>query len=232
MERDWLADLPNFIGGRWRYNALAEFDLAPYEAALEAGAYGQVARGLAAALPFLELSGQDEAADGARALLERATAGSAAGNLVVQARAALEAGLYERTLELVAEARAAFAELGSTTRETELAAYEARAHRVLDLRARLEAAAGRLQAGQTAAAEAELLALVPELQIVGDRDNAARAGALILSIDHARQTAAAERLALARRAAWVFAAVLAAVALLQAGRLVYRRWRPPEPAVL
>jgi hypothetical protein len=232
LEQEWLAALPDFLAGRWQYNALREFDLAPFEAALDAGAYGQVTRGLAAAVPFLELSGQGETAARARELLERAAAGGAASNLVVQARAALEAGLYERTLELVADARAAYAELGNDTREAELAAYAARAQRVHDLRVQLEAAAGRLQAGQTAAAEADLLALVPALQAVGDRDNAARAASLILGIDQERQAAAAQRSALARRAQWLFAGVLAAVLVLQAGRLVYRRFRPPEPALL
>ena len=232
LEQAWLAYLPGFIGSRWQYNALFAFDLAPFEAALEAGAYAQVARGLASAVPFLELSGQYAAAEQARALIARAEAGSAAGNLVLQARAALEGGLYDRTLELAAQARAAYAELGDVRRLDEIAAYEARAQRVLDLRLQLDEAIALYEAGQVNAAETQLLALVPQLDAVGDADNAARAEALIASIDQQRQAVVAEQISLARRVMVVFLGVLFVVLVHQIVRLIIRRWRKPEPGVL
>jgi hypothetical protein len=232
LEQAWLAYLPSFVESRWRYNALYGFDLAPFEAALDAGAYAQVARGLAAAIPFLELSGQYEAAERARALIERAEAGSAAGNLVLQARAALEGGLYERTLELAAEARAAYAAIGDDGRLEEIGAYETRAQTVLDLRAQLDEAIRRYEAGQTGAAETQLLALVPQLDAVGDADNAARATTLINLIYQQRQSVSAERAAVAQKFGIAFLVVLLVVGLHQTVRLVMRRWRKPEPGVL
>jgi hypothetical protein len=232
LEQAWLAYLPGFIESRWQYNALYGFDLAPFEAALEAGAYAQVARGLASAVPFLELSGQYAAAEQARALIARAEAGSAAGNLVLQTRAALEGGLYDRTLELAAEARAAYAELGDDRRLDEIAAYEARAQRVLDLRTQLDQAFGLYEAGQTAAAESQLLALVPQLDAVGDADNAARAEALIALIYQQQQAGVAERASLAQRFMVVFLGVVFVVLVHQIARLIVRRWRKPEPGVL
>jgi hypothetical protein len=232
LEQAWLAYLPAFLESRWRYNALYAFDLAPFEAALEAGAYAQVARGLASAVPFLELSGQYEIAEQARGLIERAEAGSAAGNLVLQARAALEGGLYERTLELAAEARAAYAAIGDEHRLDEIEAYEARAQTVLDLRGQLDEAVGLYEAGEIGRAEAQLLRLVPELDAVGDADNAARAAGLVNLIYQQRQAVVAERASVAQRVLVAFLAVLFVVLMHQIARLIVRRWRKPEPGVL
>jgi hypothetical protein len=232
LEQAWHDYLPGFLEGRWEYNALYAFDLAPFEAALEAGAYGQVARGLAAAVPFLELSGQYAAVEQARALIERAEAGVDAGNLVLQTRAALEGGLHERALELAAEARAAYTALGDATRLDEIAAYEVRARRVLELRADLDEAIGLYEAGQIGAAETRLAALAPQFDAVGDGDNAARALGLLAFIDQERQADAAQRASLARTALWVFAAAAGVVGLHQATRLMYRRRRRTEPGVL
>jgi hypothetical protein len=232
LEQDWLRYLPEYLDGRWQYNALTEFDLAPFEAALEAGAYTQVAQGLEAVLPFLQATGQAEAQAAAQALIATAQRGMAAGSLVQQARAALEGREYERTLGLVDQARAAYAELGSPVREAELVQYEARAREVLDLRAQLAAATRRFDAGETEAAEAQLIALVPRLEAVGDNDNAGLAEGLVELIYRRKLAAAAERTELARRAVWGFLAVLGVVALHQLARGLYRLRRKPQPGVL
>ncbi len=233
LEQDWLRYLPGYLAGRWEYNALTDFDLAPFEAALEAGAYTQVAQGLEAVLPFLEATGQAEAQTAAQGLIATAQRGMAAGSLVQQARAALEGRLYDRTLELVAQARAAYAALGSLAREAELAAYAARAQAVLDLRAELEAATATLEAGQADQAEAQLLALVPQLEAVGDTDHATLAQGLLELIHRRRRlAAAAERTALAQRALYIFLGALAVIALHQIARGLWRWRRKPQPGVL
>ena len=232
LEQDWLRYLPEYLEGRWEYNALTQFDVAPFEAALEAGAYTQVAQGLEAVKPFLQTTGQTDALESAEALIATARRGMAAGGLVQQARAALEGREYERTLALVAEARAAYADLGNRTREEELAAYEARALEVLDLRTQLEAATSLVTAGQMEPAEAQLLALVPRLEAVGDTDNAALAEGLVELIYQRRLSAANERAALARRALYVFLAALGEVIVHQLARGLYRLRRKPQPGVL
>ena len=232
LEQAWQEYLPGFLAGRWQYNALADYDLAPFRDALAKGAYNQVARALQAALPFLEASGQAAALEEARALLAEAQAGSAAGELVLQTRAALEAGLFARTLELAAQARTAYAALGSHAREAELAAYETRAQQVLALRAELDAAVAQYNAGDVAAAEPALLSLIPQLEAVGDGDRAAQAEGLIQSLYGQRQAAAAARTALAQRSLQICLAAVGVWFVAQVGRLVYRRWRRPAPGVL
>lgn len=232
LEEDWLRYLPDYLAGRWEYNALTDFDLAPFEAALDAGAYTQVAQGLEAVLPFLQATGQSEAHAAAEALVGTAQRGMAAGSLVQQARAALEGREYERTLALVDEARAAYAALGNQTREEELAAYAARALDVLDLRTQLAGATALFQAGQLDEAEAQLLALVPRLEAVGDSDNARLAEGIVDLIYRRRLEAVAARVLVARRALWVFLAALGIFALHQLGRGLYRLRRKPQPGVL
>jgi hypothetical protein len=180
----------------------------------------------------LETSGQTAALAQAQTLLERAQAGMAAGDLVLQTRAALQAGLYAHALELVTQARAAYAALNDTGRAAELDSYAARAQHVLDLRAQLADATARFEAGDTAAAEPDLLALIPQLEAVGDLDQAAQAEGLIQTLYQQRQAAAAERLTLAQRSLQIFVAALGAWLLFQVGRFLYQRWRQPAPGVL
>jgi hypothetical protein len=153
---------------------------------------------------------------------------------VQQARAALEGREYERTLDLVRQARAAYAELSNTSRSEELDAYEARALEVLDLRAQLEAATALVAGGQDAEAEAEvqLLALVPRLEAAGDNDNAGVAEGLVELIYRRRVAEAEARAALARRALWVFVGALGVVVIHQFARALYRLRRKPQPGVL
>jgi hypothetical protein len=232
LEQDWQRYLPDYLAGRWQYNALRDFDLAPFQAALDAGAYSQVAQGLEAVMPFLQATGQAEAQAAAQALIATAQQGIAAGGLVQQARAALEGRDYAYALELIAQARAAYAELGNSSREEELATYAARAQAVLGLRAQLDDATALYEAGQIDQAEAQLLALVPRFEAVGDLDNARLAEGIVELIYRQRLAAAAERLVAARRALWVFLAALGLVLMHQLGRALYRLRRKPQPGVL
>ena len=232
LEQDWQTYLPGYLAGRWEYNALTSFDLAPFEAALDAGAYTQVAMGLEAVLPFLEATGQIETHAGAQALVATAQQGMAAGSLVQQARAALEGREFEAALALIAQARAAYADLGNDTRAAELAAYEARAQEVLGLRADLAAATALFEGGQLADAETRLIALVPRLEAVGDTDNARLAEGLVGLIHQRRLEAAAERVMVARRALWVFLAVVGIFVMHQLARGLYRLRRKQQPGLL
>jgi hypothetical protein len=232
LEQDWLHYLPGYLEGRWEYNALTSFDLAPFEAALEAGAYTQVAQGLETVLPFLQATGQTETHAAAQALAATAQEGMAAGSLVQQARAALEGREFESALALIEQARAAYAELGNASREAELAAYEARAQEVLGLRADLAAATALFERGQLDDAEAQLIALVPRFEAVGDTDNARLAEGIVGLIYQRRLEAATERVVVARRALWVFLAAVGIFVMHQLARGLYRLRRKPQPGLL
>jgi hypothetical protein len=210
LELDWLAYLPAYLESRWQVNALYNYDLAPFQSALEAGAYTQVLRGLDYVLPFLQLTGQTEKILRAEALYAVAQQGVAAGELVKAARDEVQNGEYDLALQLADEARAAYANLPEASRLAELDGYAARAREALDLRAQLDAASRLAAFGQLAEAESQLLALVPRLQSLGDAEGAARAEALLSGL-RARRAAAAR---------WAIAA-----AMVVAGAVVARRRR-------
>jgi hypothetical protein len=90
----------------------------------------------------------------------------------------------------------------------------------------------RYEAGQVASAEPDLLALIPQLETVGDVTQAAQAEALIQQLYARRQVAAAERLRLAQRSLQFFVIALGGWLVVQVGALGYRRWRKPAPGVL
>jgi hypothetical protein len=182
LQNDWQAYLPQYVESRWQYNALFNYDLAPFEAAIQAGAFAQSARGLDEVIPFLELTGQVAAQARAEALRAAAGQGLAAADLVVAEREALAAGDYALTLQLAEQAKAAFAALGNTSRLAEIESYEARARELLDLRRQLAEAQEQAAAGQAAEAEVQLLGIVPRLQQLGDQQAAEAATALLAEL--------------------------------------------------
>jgi hypothetical protein len=231
LESEWQAALPDYLAEGWRRNALHGFDLAPYEAALAAGSYRHVIAGLHSVIPFLIQTSQTAALERAQGLLAAAQQGQAAADLVVAARAALENGSYEQALALVGQARDAFSALGYAGRESELAAYEARAREVLALRAEVADALARVEAGDAAGGEARLLALLPRLRAAGDVNSALAVENRLdeLASGRARQSALYARLS---RWSLVAALLLALGAGLHQAALFLRRRRLREEPVL
>jgi hypothetical protein len=182
LQDEWLAYLPQYIETRWQYNALFNYDLAPFEAALQAGAFAQTARGLDEVIPFLELTGQVKAQLEAENLRVMAGQGLAAADLVVAERDALVNGEYTLALDLAAQAREAFAAIGNTSRLEEIALYESRARELLDLHGQLDGAQRLAAAGEDADAEIQLMGIVPRLQALGDEAAAQEATALLAEL--------------------------------------------------
>ncbi|MGH2523392.1 MAG: peptidase MA family metallohydrolase, partial [Anaerolineales bacterium] len=120
LEQDWLAYLPDYLTTRWQVNALFNYDLAPFQSALDAGAYTQVLRGLDYVIPFLQATGQTEKAAQAQTLYLIAAQGTQAGELTKAARDALLVGEYALALNFADQARAAYDVLGDTSRFEEI----------------------------------------------------------------------------------------------------------------
>jgi hypothetical protein len=190
LEEDWLAYLPVYIESRWEHNALFSYDLAPFEEALRAGAYTQVVRGLEVVIPFLETTGQAAALLKAESLRADAARGIAAGELVAQAREALQAGDFAKALDLTEQAQASFDDLGDTSRQEEIALYVIRAREVMALRARLAEAGRQAASGHGLAAEADLAAIGPRLASLGDAAGAQTAASLLEGLRAERATRA------------------------------------------
>jgi hypothetical protein len=229
LEQAWLAYLPQYVESRWQYNTLHNFDLRPFQAGLEAGAYAQVGAALDAVLPLLELTGQTEALGEAQALRAWATDGAEAEALVQAQRQALLSGDYEQVLELAEAAQAAYGALGDTRRVHEIQDHIERAQGILELHAELAAAQDLIDSGDYAAAETRLRDLVPRFDSLGDTTGGQQARAALAGLGAERQQAAAARQTLGQRLLLV-AAGLAAVVGLQGvlQRALARRRQVPE----
>ena len=228
LELEWQSYLPQYIETRWQYNALFNFDLAPFEAAIQAGAFSQVSRGLDEVIPWLELTNQIKAQAHAEGLRALAGQGIQAAELVQAERDALLNGEYERTMELALEAREAFAAmgpLGSAARLDEINLYESRAREVLGLRRQLAEAQRLASTGQQAEAEIRLAAILPRLQELGDQASAQAAAALLDDMRSRRSTESA----LARLAVGGLAALVVGH---QALIFLRRRQKRRQPAIL
>ena len=206
LELDWLDYLPAYLETRWPVNVLFNYDLTPFEGALNQGAYAQVLRGLDYALPFLVATGQAEKVSQAEALYAIARQGVVAAEFVKAVRDAVLNGDYELALDLAAQARAAYQSLPETSRLAEVAAYEARAREGLALRVQLDAASQLAALGQFDATETGLLALASRLQAIGDADGAQRATTLLAGLRARRAAGARWAIYLALLAAALFLA--------------------------
>jgi hypothetical protein len=137
LQVEWQSYSPMYFAGRWRAHAWYAFDLSTFEDLVDAGAFSAATAGLREAITFLEKNGDEERLAQARALLERATTGEAARNLLEQSRQALQAGEYTRSLELTVQAEAMLAGIGDAHLKPEIEAYRSWAEEALTLRAQV-----------------------------------------------------------------------------------------------
>ena len=165
-------------------------------------------------------------------LLDQAGQGVAAARLALDARTALEDGRYDDALSLAAQARQAFAAIGSTARETELSAYESRARDVLALRAELATATALAEAGEGADAEAKLAGLLPRFQALGDMASSAATERLLHELQAQRATTSARRAVAARQGLFILAILAVLAGAHQVAYFVYRRRNPAREALL
>jgi hypothetical protein len=187
LEREWRAWLPSYLAGGYKRNALTAYDLTGAEALLRQGRYAEAKTELQTAIEWLRTTEQSDVLQQAEELLTRGEAGLRAEALAGDARAALEAGDYDRAAVAVLQAQRAYADLGDTRQSAVLAAYAQRVERgrqasaslqqALDLARSLRYPQARAIADQAAAAYLSL----------GDRTRAEQALALRAFLDQ-RQT--------------------------------------------
>jgi len=140
LERAWRAWLPSYLAGGYKRNVLTAYDLTGAEALLRQGRYADAKTELQTAIEWLRTTEQSDVLQQAEELLTRGVAGLRAEALAGAARAALEAGDYDRAAETVLQAQHAYADLGDTRQSAVLAAYAQRVERGKAARVSLEQA--------------------------------------------------------------------------------------------
>jgi hypothetical protein len=223
LEDAWWAYLPGYAERGWQNNALYNYDLAPFEAALDAGAYAQVAAALDRILPFLELTGQRAAVERAQVLREEAR------EVTAGLGEALQAGDYEQALELALAAQSAYAALGDASNASIAGAHVEYLQQLLALRTELAEAQSRAAAGANSQVEEDLLALVPKFQALGDAEGERQTIDTLNGL-YGQQAEQVERRRVASRQIITIAAAVALALLALEGvrTLLARRRREPH----
>ena len=230
LEADWWAYLPGYVEGGWQHNAIYNYNLAPYEAALDSGAYSQVADALDRVMPFLELTGQTEVRAQAQVLLEEARQGLAARELTARLGEAIQAGNYEEALQLALEGQSAYAAIGDAANASVLSAHADYIQQILTLREELGAVQARAESG-AAGVEDDLLALVPKCQALGDAEGERQAVATLNGL-YGQKAADVERRRELSRQIITFTSVAALALLALEGVRTILKWRRREPHIL
>jgi Peptidase MA superfamily len=208
LEQQWRAWLPSYLAGGYKRNALTAYDLTGAEALLRQGRYAEANTELQTAIEWLRTTEQSDVLQQAEQLLIRGQAGLRADALAGAARAALEAGDYERAAGLVTDAQRAYGDLGDTRQSAVLAAY-----------------AQRVERGRAAAASLEQsLALARSLRYPQARAIADQAAAAYLSLgDRTRADQALALRAFLDQRQTLLGAVLLLLGLAGAGASAVRR---------
>jgi hypothetical protein len=187
LERQWRDWLPGYLAGGYKRNALTAYDLTGAEALLHQGRYAEAKTELETAIEWLRTTEQSDVLQQAEELLTHSEAGLRADALAGDARAALEAGDYDRAAGLVLQAQRAYADLEDTRQSTVLAAYAQRVERGRTAAASLEQALALARSLRYPQARAVADQAAADYLALGDRARADQALALRAFLDQ-RQT--------------------------------------------
>jgi hypothetical protein len=187
LERQWRAWLPGYLVGGYKRNALTAYDLSGAEALLHQGRYADAKAELQTAIEWLRTTEQSDVLRQAEELLTHSDAGLRADALAGDARAALEAGDYDRAAGLVTQAQGAYADLEDIRQSAVLAAYAQRIERGRAAAANLEQALALARSLRYPQARAVADQAAADYLALGDRARADQALALRAFLDQ-RQT--------------------------------------------
>jgi hypothetical protein len=183
LEVRWREWLPTFLDGSHVNNVAANFELSYPRQLLRQGRYAEAQTELEQAIDWLATTPQTELLQEAESLLELSQRGQQATSMAADARAALEAGDYERTRRLVAQAQNIYAEIGDTRNEGTLAVYAARAERGMRARDELGEASAMAESFRLMEAREHADAAANEFAALGDTSRLNQARDLRQSMD-------------------------------------------------
>jgi hypothetical protein len=183
LEARWREWLPTFLDGSHVNNVAANYELSYPRQLLREGRYAEAQAELEQAIDWLATTPQTDLLQEAESLLELSQRGQQAASVATDARAALEAGDYDRTRRLVAEAQATYAEIGDTRQEQVLAVYAARAERGMRANDQLGEASAMAESLRLVEAREQADAAASEFAALGDTSRLNQALDLRQSMD-------------------------------------------------
>jgi hypothetical protein len=191
LETAWLEWLPSYLEGGYRHNVISSYDLSHARKLVNAGRYAEAQQELEEAIAWLQSEERVERADDqsdevlleAQKLLQRSKDGQYAEQLAAEARAALKRGEYERSQQLINEARVIYASLSDTRQDEVLDAYAARVKRGLQATERLIEATNLARSLQFPEARTAADEAASEFALLGDNQRFEEAVSLLRSME-------------------------------------------------
>jgi hypothetical protein len=132
--------LTDYVAGRWKVNALYNYDLSPIPPLIPQGRFNAAETELKRVLPLLKVTRQSENLSLANELLVQIESARGADKLAAQARAALLSGDYSTARDMAGQAQSQFEAIAYIARRAELAEYSRRATELIDAHAQLDVA--------------------------------------------------------------------------------------------
>ncbi|MBN2045157.1 MAG: hypothetical protein JW757_09075 [Anaerolineales bacterium] len=165
----WVQYFPVYVQHRWQANVIHNYDLTQYDQLIAGGAYSDAQAQIKAALPLIELFGNQEKVERANHLLEKAGVGVEASALALAARQSILDGDFQTGLGYADRSLQLYQQLGDTRRETEIELYRQICTEVLALRAEVEKISGNAAPLDPVRTE-QLILIGQRLAELGDRE--------------------------------------------------------------
>lgn len=175
LEQQWLEWLPSYLDGSYQRSPTTAYDLSRAEELLRQGQYVTAQQELETVIEWLRSNNQPGILEQAETLLERSRLGQQADTIAREARTSLAATEYERAAQLVAQAQAAYHQIGDTRQDAVLADYAQRAERGRQAAGLLQQASALADALRYPQARAAADQAMAEYTALGDRARAADA---------------------------------------------------------
>lgn len=190
LEREWLAQLPEFVNGGYRITVQPTFDLAPVQDQINRGQYAAAIAALTPMLASMQAANVVPALTEATALLERARQGEQALSLAVTARTALSNGEYGKAYTAAMEAQPILEQLGQHEQAATVASYAQLAERGSVAETQLSAAHQQLRTLRVGSATTTLHTAFATFNELGDNQRAAQARQALQMLRRGRQALA------------------------------------------
>ena len=220
LHDQWQSYFSQYFSERWQVNVIYNYDLSSFQELLVVGRYREALTGLREVLPFLEKINQTEKLNEARGMVEWATTGQEAEALVAQSYHSLQAGEYQRSIELADQAEEKFSRIRNFNHVDELNAHRDRIRKILALHEELEHLQAEVSANKKSySLVSQLVSVAQRMAELGDARGQAEARDLARIIQ-SRQ----------RNQQVLFSAVGAAIILMLLGVRIWllRTEIPPE----
>lgn len=182
LEEEWLQWLPSFLDTGWRTNLLMAYDLAPAQALYDAGRFKEAEEQFALSEKLYRDLGKIIKADEIAAMRRKAKDAQGAGEMIGQAREALESHDYAQAYSYATQAAGTYDNLSLEANQSRASSTVELAQRGVEALALLEQAQAHLSGWNLPAAETSARQAAESFVVLGDQAHVAQVNEMLSTI--------------------------------------------------